>query len=939
MSKIFVAIDVETTGLDPYKDAIIEVAAVTFTRNGIESEYESLVQPQRPIPSEITQLTGITDSMVASAPTMNTIRPKLKEIIGDHTLVGHNVDFDLGFLKASFIGSGNHRLDTVTLASILLPNAGKYSLSALINYLKIPHPSTKQAHRALADALATVDLFFLLMAQARELGLPTLTEIVQVGANIHWNQTLFFQEVMGELAANAFETGLSSRPIPKLFDPPPTQGHSLTPDDDKLIQIDTELIAGMLRPGSNFDHAFPNYEYRPQQEQMVAAVCEAFNQGEHLFVEAGTGTGKSIGYLLPASFWAETNQRHVVVSTNTINLQEQLIHNDIPQLQNILSLPLRAAILKGRSNYLCTRLFEQIRRRGVSSADEMVLFARILAWLPHSNNGDRSEISLRTPGERTTWSRLNAENEGCTRDICAQNRCPLHIARQRAKKAHILIINHSLLMANVAAGNQILPEFRDLIIDEAHHLESAVTDALSFRADRRTLDNLLEDIIKPRAGQLGVIQSAIASAAPSEVAVPFDAECEQIRSDAVMAKSALDDFFTAIEWFMQEQIRGASSYAKQLRLMPATRTQPHYSDIEISWENLGHPLVRTGKRLLKLSDRFTDISETFRLEDAEDLGLSLLKIGKNLMETADYINAIISEPGEGWIYWIEQFRDRLSLHAAPLHIGPLVEEHIFQKNETAILTSATLRTAQVRAGNEPSFEYIRERLHGYDAMEMAVGSPFDYKATTLVYLPTDIPEPNQPGYQRHVEEAILALGTTLGGRTMALFTSYGQMRETAKSIREALARQKIELLLQADGMSRQQLTDQFRKKGARAVLFGTKSFWEGVDIPGKALQAVVLVRIPFDVPSDPVFAARSETFDNSFFEYSVPEAVLRFRQGFGRLIRRTDDEGIVLVLDKRILSKRYGAMFLEALPDCLFLRQRLDRLSELTERWFNRDRG
>jgi DNA polymerase-3 subunit epsilon/ATP-dependent DNA helicase DinG len=248
-----------------------------------------------------------------------------------------------------------------------------------------------------------------------------------------------------------------------------------------------------------------------------------------------------------------------------------------------------------------------------------------------------------------------------------------------------------------------------------------------------------------------------------------------------------------------------------------------------------------------------------------------------------------------------------------------------------------LRTAGSGRNEGATFDYLRERLHAHHAEELAVGSPFDFEASTLVYLPTDIPEPKQPGYQRYVEEAIIDVALALGGRTMALFTSYGQLSATARAIEQPLSDARINILAQSSGSSRQQLLAQFRAEDSRSVLLGTRSFWEGVDVPGDALQAVIIVKFPFDVPSDPVFAARSETFEYPFFEYSIPEAVLRFRQGFGRLIRRKDDKGVVVVLDKRILTKRYGQSFLDALPGCTVLRQRVDRLGELTLRWLNRE--
>jgi DNA polymerase-3 subunit epsilon/ATP-dependent DNA helicase DinG len=268
----------------------------------------------------------------------------------------------------------------------------------------------------------------------------------------------------------------------------------------------------------------------------------------------------------------------------------------------------------------------------------------------------------------------------------------------------------------------------------------------------------------------------------------------------------------------------------------------------------------------------------------------------------------------------------------------LVEEHIFHKKETVVLTSATLRTAGSGYGSESNFDYLRSRLYAYEAEELAVGSPFDYPASTLVVVPTDMPEPNQPGYQRLVESAIADIVKAVNGRTLVLFTSYSQLNKTAQSIKQVLERAGIGLLTQTEGASRQRLLEIFRSAENPAVLMGTRSFWEGVDVPGKSLQVVIIVKLPFDVPSDPIIAARSETYDSPFFEYTIPEAVLRFRQGFGRLIRRQDDEGLVVVLDKRVLSKRYGQAFLDALPECTLLRQRSDRLGEIATRWLNRER-
>jgi ATP-dependent DNA helicase DinG len=933
MNRVYVVVDVETTGLDPDRDAIIEVAAVSLQNGTVIDEFSSLVQPHRDIPDFITQMTGITAEMLADAPTMYSLRARLKRILGDHILVGHNIGFDLGFLQAERLGYGQHRLDTVTLASILLPDAGRYNLEALVYQLQLPGNGNRQDHRALADARQTAALFQTLQERAVQLEVAQLEEIIQAGRSMSWPETLFFEDAL----AAKVQAGAGRKPgtrLARLFNPPRLQGRPLTPKE-KPEPLDITSIAGMIKPGGNLSRSFPGFEYRPQQVEMLRAVAQAFNQGEHLLVEAGTGTGKSIGYLLPAAFWAYNNDRCVVVSTNTINLQDQLLNKDLPELRRILPFELQASVRKGRSNYLCTRLFQQMRHSGPNNADEMTLYARILNWLPGSESGDVNELSLRTPGEQIAWAKLSGDN-GCTAEHCATENCPLHMARQRAERAHILIVNHALLLSDVANENHILPAFRDLVIDEGHHLEAAVTDGLSFRADRRYFEAILEEVIRPRAGLLADMQNRVVAGAPQaeSTLVPI---IEEMRREAQAADMRLDEFFTTLGYFVQGQIRGRSQFAQQTRLVERLRQAPDFDLVQDAWRNLNPHFKVVVKGFEKLANAVADIMATTDIENGEDLRLALASNGRSLRDLCMQLDELLLVPSEKMIYWIESFKDRLSLHAAPLHVGPLVETHIFEGKERVVITSATLRTAGA-GSDKPSFDYVRGRLHAHEVNELAVGSPFDYKNATLLYLPTDMPEPNQPGYQRYLEEAIVDVATALGGRSLVLFTAYGQLTQTARAIESRLAAADIVTLAQGGGASRQQLLNQFRQPDSRAVLLGTRSFWEGVDVPGPLLQAVLIAKLPFDVPSDPIFAARSETFENSFYDYSIPEAILRFRQGFGRLIRRKDDEGVVAILDKRVLSKRYGYAFIEALPECMVLRQRIGRLGELTLRWLNRER-
>ena len=938
MSTTYVAIDVETTGLDARKDAIIEVAAVAFRENDILDEYTTLLNPMRELPEFVTQLTGITQGMVNEAPTMFKVRPRLKSLMADHVLVGHNVDFDLGFLTEERLGVGSHRIDTLTLATILVPNAGRYNLESLAYHLHLAQVGNGQTHRALDDAELTIELFLALKERALALQLWQLEEIVQAGRKLGWPETLFFEEALAARARSAFEDGeLRHKGRGKrLYDPPKLEGRPFTPREEP-IALDVEMVASLIKPGGNFSQYFPDFEFRPQQVAMLEAVADAFNHGDHLLIEAGTGTGKSMGYLIPSVFWAVENGRRVVISTNTINLQDQLMGKDLPLLQKLLPFEIRTAVRKGRSNYLCTRLFQQMRHSGPSNADEMVTFARILLWLNNTETGDVAELSLRTPGERMAWNRLNGDNS-CTAEHCAVENCPLHYARRRADLAHIIVVNHSLLLSDVANNNHILPDFMDLVVDEAHHFEAAVTSGLSFEADKRFLEAILDEVVKPRTGLIGNMQQRLQSVLPSHLADRMNEFANNLRANGQEATQTLAEFFVTLRFFLDGLGRRSSQFAEQIRLLPATRSQPGYDELLEAWGNLNQYLKAIGKGFELMGKALQEIQESFELEDGEDLLLALQTNGRKLEDTRANLDNILVSPQEGMIYWFEVFKERISLHAAPLHVGPLVEKHIFAAKETVILTSATMRTSGAGAASEANFAYIRDRLHAHEAVETAVGSPFDYKNATLLYLVSDMPEPNQPGYQRFVESGIVDVAQALGGRTMVLFTSYSQLAETTRNIETPLAEAGITVLAQTQGASRQQLLDQFKQDGARAVLLGTKSFWEGVDVPGEALQAVIIAKLPFDVPSDPIFAARSETFENSFFEYSIPEAVLRFRQGFGRLNRRSTDEGIVVVLDKRVLTKRYGRLFVEALPECTVIRQRHARLGELTLRWLNRER-
>jgi DNA polymerase-3 subunit epsilon/ATP-dependent DNA helicase DinG len=400
----------------------------------------------------------------------------------------------------------------------------------------------------------------------------------------------------------------------------------------------------------------------------------------------------------------------------------------------------------------------------------------------------------------------------------------------------------------------------------------------------------------------------------------------QLQQQLNVAQVGVRSFFNMLDDFLREHGRRRGDYDQRLRLTSGLRVQPAWSNVEIAWDKLSSQLHPVLQGMERLCGELGEL-EGYDIRDVEGMVQDCVGYVSRVGEMREEINACIAEPLAAAIHWASvSVRDeRVTLHTAPLHIGNLVQKHLFHAKDSVILTSATLTTDQ-------SFDFLRERLGAWDVDELAVGSPFDFESSTLLYLPTDIPEPSQPYYQKTVEEALLALCRATGGRALVLFTSYYQLRNTSRAISNRLADDGIVVYQQGAGTSRIQLLENFRTT-PRSVLLGTRSFWEGVDVVGPALSALVIVRLPFSVPDDPIFAARSETFDNPFAEYAVPETILRFRQGFGRLIRTKTDRGVVVVLDKRVLTKSYGPMFLNSLPECTRVRGPLARLPEAAERW------
>ncbi|MDM8521230.1 helicase C-terminal domain-containing protein [Anaerolineales bacterium HSG6] len=930
MARQYIALDIETTGLSPERDAIIEIGAVRFMGDQVLDSFETLINPGRPIPHGIQQLTGIKPTDVTDAPVMYEVEPKLRDFVQDDPIVGHNIQFDLGFLREEGLFYDHASLDTFEIASILLPYANRYSLGNLLTYLEVDLPDDGQAHRALYDSKITHMLFMALTERAKAVDPVTILELVRLAkqAKEPWALQEFFEDI-----------GHSQTTEPSKHTSMPFRGGDdyepdrvLKPNENRR-SISVPYLTRVLRKNGLFGKAFTGYEHRPQQIDMLVEVTVAFNEGEHLIIEAGTGTGKSVAYLLPAIHWAVKNGERVVVSTNTLNLQDQLLNKDVPTLQRILPTKFKAVSLKGRSNYVCPKRVLMFQGKGGYSLHELRLISKILVWLPQTKTGEKEELFIPSRAEQALWWQVASDGHVCNSRSCTPDNCFYARAKSEAESAHIIIVNHALLLADVAVEGRVIPEYDYLVIDEAHHLEDSITNQLSFEADQQILEQLLQELSQPSRNEdrfTGFIQEVLSQAqkiAPEKVRKTLFQLGKDSHESVSKSQRAVHQLFRAVDGFAGEFAR-PGQYSQKIRLTAPTREKHTWSKVEQSWDNTSACLKKTAQILSKINTLLVEL-ENHNLFNWEEYVARCGLYRSNLDEFRAKMHIVISEPNEKSIFWVQQEikNDNCSLHLAPLHVGDLFHEHLLEPKESIILTSATIRTNN-------SFSYYQDRLHLGNVKQAEVGSPFDYRQNTLVYIPVDIPLPNSQNYLQVLSDSIIDLATKIDGRILVLFTAYTQLKNVAKIVRKPLGEAGILTFQQGTGASRRQLIDNF-KHAEKAILLGTRSFWEGVDIPGPDLSCVIISKIPFAVPTDPVVSARSETFNNAFSQYSVPVAILSFRQGFGRLNRTKTDRGVVVIFDNRVISKSYGQEFINSLPNATQHRGPLIDLPDMAQQWID----
>ena len=649
-------------------------------------------------------------------------------------------------------------------------------------------------------------------------------------------------------------------------------------------------IVDIFKKNGPIARHLPGYESRLQQIEMANAIYETILNEKLLIVEAGTGIGKSLAYLVPFIYWATEQDKRVIISTFTKALQQQLVEKDIPFLQEALDIKFQYALCVGGQNYLCARRLDQTAQHGLfETKTEVKQIEDIFEWRMQTRTGIVSELHFE-PSD-SVWKKVCREADLCMGKKCMHyENCFYQKAKKKEYQASILVVNHHLFFANLAAGEKVLPEYDAVVFDEAHTLEEVATNYLGLEVSNYKLKYLLDSIFSPRTGRglLGNIE---------KLKENKKRRMEKLAADV---RIAADVFFSDI---IEKRPPDNNSFRIH---------QPNFVS-----NNLSNPLFALSSEL-----------KTLDSGDAEEM-LEINALSTRTKAIGDEIEIILAQSLQDYVYWAETIKNprysRFILHASPVNVGKLMKETVFDRISPVVLTSATLSA-------NGSFDYFRERNGLDESSELILGSPFNFKENSLLYISSALPDPGNEtqSYTNEAAGQIAKILEIVRGRTFVLFTSFKMMNEIYDSLKDL---SELKILRQGD-LPRYKMLEKFREGGKNSqdsqnsrdskskglVLFGTNTFWQGVDVPGRALECVIIVKLPFAVPDDPLTEAKTESFQKAgkdpFLSYQVPRAIIMLKQGFGRLIRTKEDVGVVAILDPRLKTRSYGETFLKSLPEC-----------------------
>jgi DNA polymerase-3 subunit epsilon/ATP-dependent DNA helicase DinG len=874
MKQIYIALDLETTGFDPVTDQVLEIAAVKFQGNKILETFETLVNPGTEIPAMVSHITGISDETIKDAPSFEEVSDNLSRFLADYPIVGHNIDFDLTFLEAKGIPILSRQIDTLKLANILLPELPSLSLDTISRQLKIRH---EQKHRALSDAKVCVELFQILSERISQIPAPVLRQIQTLIPRSNWD--------LGELFMEAKAKPGTPRQPDNVNVPQSTFVINQT------LENEQDFI-GLLGENSPINNLIENYEYRNGQQLLLKKILQAFREKFNLIAEAGTGTGKTMAYLMAAAHIRKFQGKKVLISTYTNNLQDQIVGKDFPLIQKIFP-DLKIAVLKGRKKYFDHARFRQLLEKPVFEEHQLTSVIKILIWLNRTETGDLDELNLQNK-ETQIYEEICSDPEYVP--LTSHPGDFLEKARRKAENADIVVVNHALLIQDHLTDKNILPESEILIVDEAHHLEKTLTDgltvSLSFSRLSRVWEKFFDSLSKLKATDFPMTDLA--------------AFHESSRKISINSLSLTEKLFETCRLIIEKNAGNSLGQPVQIGISQAVADSDYWNRCRSLSEEIILPL----SDLENLADQFIKKLIAQDITDSETPGTL-----RDLLGFYHNLKSLFEQP-QNKIIWLNRgFDESIHLNFAPLTVREIFAGQIFPDYQSIVLTSATLSTF----GN---FSYIRSELGlGESFEDLMIPSHFSYPDQVKIIIPEDLTDPKNPQYIEQCSSVINSVITQNGGRTLVLFTAKKDLARIFHDLAPDLKTRGINLLAQNLSGGRGKIISHFQDEPANCAILGTNSFWEGVDLIGPILTCVIIQKLPFDPPDDPIIRARSAQFARPFEQYSLPRAILRFKQGFGRLIRSSRDTGAVIILDSRLVQKSYGREFIASLPQGIRIHQ------------------
>ncbi len=910
-----VVIDTETTGLNPVKDEIIEIAAVKYLKDKDPETYNSFVSPKKEVPHYIEYLTHITPEQLRNAPKICKVLQEFKNFAGDAVIVGQNTKFDLDFVNNKLIEQNELPLlnpwwDTSELGRIYLPFISNHKLSTMCDEFGI---DLTDAHRAINDANATAELFFKLIDYIISYqGVTVNARILELSRQAQTESHLSsLMEIIVDFQRKHSLVGKKAKV-------PSVPLHNII--ENKCLQPKIFSQEDIFDKNGFLQKNFAHFEFRAGQLDMAKCVESAFTENHYLAVEAGTGVGKSFAYLIPALQFSYTRNKKVIVSTNTKNLQEQLFNKDIPVLKNILQIPYKAVLVKGRENYICERKWDEFiteQSRGLTPFEASAML-NLLIWKLNTNTGDVTENSSFDKNRYSvTWRRLCSD-----RHYCAGRKCPHFMGcyvmklRKNVEDANLIVVNHSLLLSDLQSNHVSLGEYEHLIIDEAHNIMQVASR--QFGIDMQYADlvfqlNQLSKLYrKKNTGFVEQIDRALQKSILSDsVKDHIRFVCNSIADLIENNRNSFLDLFS----YVASECENQGSFGKH-RIKSAEQVPDFFSKLKL--------IIDFWKELMKSVNALSNIFSGINSKQMPSYDILLERIqGIELRanETEHDLLVLLNPDFDNYAYWLEtgQKSDKnfpsSIINYAPIEVNHHLNEIVYKNIPCVIFTSATmaLRNSFKFFNNQSGIGLASDR----QIKEKIVESLFDYAKQSRLIIAGFLPEPGDTYFlQQALDVVDLVVESTPVG-TLTLFTSYKDLDAAYNKLNDKLYQNNRPLFAQGKWGSRSALLDEFKKHN-NAVLLGTSSFWEGIDVQGESLSLLILFKLPFQVPTEPIVEAYIEKLEvekkDSFMHYILPNALLRLRQGFGRLIRSKTDKGVVVIIDPRVTTKRYGHYFQEVLP-------------------------